>query len=40
MFEIVKTALTRDHDGLWQDTLGGLSLIVMLVCALHLPVLL
>lgn len=40
MIETVKTALTRDHDGLWQDALGAISLAVILVCALHLPVLL
>jgi hypothetical protein len=40
VIETVKTTLTRDHEGLWQDALGALSLAVILICALHLPVIL
>ena len=37
MIHIVSTALTRQGTALWQDALGGLSLVVILVGALHLP---
>lgn len=38
MLEIVKTALSRQTETLWQDALGALSLAVILFGALHLPV--
>ncbi|EBA08843.1 hypothetical protein [Sagittula stellata] len=37
MFDIVKTALDRQDGTLWQDTLGAISLAVILLGALHLP---
>lgn len=37
MIETVKTALIRKQNQLWQDALGALSLVVILVGALHLP---
>lgn len=37
MIETVKTALQRQQATLWQDVLGALSLVVILVGALHLP---
>lgn len=40
MIDTVKIALARSDATLWQDALGAVSLIVLLVGALHLPVLL
>lgn len=37
MLDTVKTALLRQQNTLWQDALGALSLVVILVGALHLP---
>ena len=37
MIDTVKTALDRQTGTLWQDALGAVSLVVILVCALHLP---
>lgn len=37
MIHTVKTALHRQQSTLWQDTLGALSLAVILFGALHLP---
>lgn len=39
MIDTVRTALSRNTEGLWQDALGALSLAVILFGALHLPVL-
>ncbi len=39
MIDTIKTALTRSDARLWQDALGALSLVVILVGGLHLPVL-
>ncbi len=36
MFTQIKTTLRRSQNTLWIDTLGVLSLVVMLVAALHL----
>ncbi|WP_432450138.1 hypothetical protein [Aliiroseovarius marinus] len=37
MMNDVKTALSRSSDTLLSDTVGALSLLVLLVGALHLP---
>lgn len=37
MLETVKTILIRQHNTLWKDGLGAVSLIVILYGALHLP---
>ncbi len=37
MIETVKAVLHRQTGTLWQDALGALSLIVILLGALHLP---
>ncbi|MCT4610765.1 MAG: hypothetical protein N4A70_16360 [Pelagimonas sp.] len=37
MLDTVKIALRRQHQTLWQDALGALSLVVILVGALHIP---
>lgn len=38
MVDIVKTALHRQSGPrLWQDTVGGLALAVILIVGLHLP---
>lgn len=37
MMDTVKTALNRQTATLWQDALGALSLVVILMGVLHLP---
>ena len=37
MYHQIKTAAARSQDTLLQDAIGAVSLIVMLVVALHLP---
>lgn len=37
MINTFKTALERQNGALWQDAIGALSLVVILVGALHLP---
>lgn len=37
MIDTIKSALIRSQDTLWQDALGAVSLIVILVVGLHLP---
>ncbi|MDK3020369.1 hypothetical protein [Pseudodonghicola flavimaris] len=37
MLNQIKTAMTTNRDTLLQDALGVVSLVVMLVAALHLP---
>jgi hypothetical protein len=37
MIDIVKSALTRQDNTLWQDALGAISLAVIFIGALHLP---
>ncbi|WP_255564318.1 hypothetical protein [Mameliella sp. CS4] len=37
MIDTVKTVLNRQHDTLWQDALGAVSLAVIFIGALHLP---
>jgi hypothetical protein len=39
MIEIVRTVLNRQQDTLWQDALGGVALVVILLGSLHLPTL-
>lgn len=38
MIDTVKTALARSSATLWQDALGAIALAVILMGALHLPV--
>ncbi len=37
MIDTVKTVLTRQTATLWQDALGAVSLVVILMGVLHLP---
>ena len=37
MAKELKSVLSRHHATLWQDALGAVSLVVMLVVGLHLP---
>ncbi|CUH41461.1 MULTISPECIES: hypothetical protein [Ruegeria] len=37
MLTQIKTAISRSHSTLLQDAAGAVSLVVMLVVALHLP---
>ncbi|WP_281502647.1 hypothetical protein [Aliiroseovarius sp. F47248L] len=37
MLNDVKTALARSSATIWQDAIGGMSLLVVLFGALHLP---
>ncbi|WGW02645.1 hypothetical protein [Tropicibacter oceani] len=37
MIDTVKTALNRPNATLWQDAVGALSLLVILMGVLHLP---
>lgn len=37
MIDTVMTVLNRQHDTLWQDALGAVSLAVIFIGALHLP---
>ncbi|MFZ7090552.1 hypothetical protein [Primorskyibacter sp. 2E233] len=37
MMDTVLTALNRQNATLWQDALGALSLVVILMGVLHLP---
>ncbi len=37
MIDTVKTALQRQEGTLWQDALGAVSLVIILVGLLHLP---
>ncbi|MFZ5963743.1 hypothetical protein ACOXXX_12380 [Thalassococcus sp. BH17M4-6] len=39
MLTQIKSTVARSHDTLLQDAIGAVSLIVMLMVALHLPVL-
>ena len=39
MLSQIKTAFTRSQSTILQDAAGAVSLVVMLVAALHLPVL-
>ncbi|WP_425098344.1 hypothetical protein [Tropicibacter sp. S64] len=39
MIDIVKSALNRQTATLWQDAVGALSLVVILMGVLHLPAL-
>ncbi|MGP6088294.1 hypothetical protein [Antarctobacter jejuensis] len=37
MIDTFKSALERQNGTLWQDAIGALALVVILVGALHLP---
>lgn len=40
MFQQTKDVLERSSSTIWKDTIGALSLLVLLVASLHLPSLL
>jgi len=37
MLDTVKNTLARQRQTIWQDAIGAVSLVVMLLVALHLP---
>lgn len=37
MMKQVKDVLARSSATIWQDTIGGMSLLIVLFAALHLP---
>ncbi len=37
MMNQIRTTISRSHNHLWQDALGALALVVMLLVALHFP---
>ncbi|WP_322865803.1 hypothetical protein U5922_006135 [Aquicoccus sp. G2-2] len=37
MLTQIKTVLHRSQDTLWQDAIGAVSLMILLIAALHFP---